>query len=325
MTSYQVDQAATWLSSRNEISFGRVCSLVKLAHNLQMRTLSVALIASHPDDANAEPGYGLLKEAVDEKAFRFHVGLVRLGRFVNGRSVAQKAVFKRIREILARMGGDINMVNRVEWDPIFGNVLHSAAYSGDEFVVDLLVRHVPGLAINDPGRHGYTALHWAVLNDCSDVIRLLVNTPEIDVNTKGRQENGGETPLELAAKLCKIGAVSELLKSNSILVNEPALVGDAYWTPLQVAALQTWGSCPDVIMMLIRDHRVDIHATGTYHRTALELARQASLPQSAFLLEHAQEIRMGAPVLFSGSNIAAGDYNQLPPSNTSHPGAHFYG
>jgi ankyrin repeat protein len=105
------------------------------------------------------------------------------------------------------------MVLALVWDTIaFCGEIHDAAGTGNLIKVKALLKGNPALVLSRDER-GLTPLHWTVLNDETEVAKLLLAN-HADVNA---QDNDGRTPLHRAADGHR--DMVELLLANHANVN----------------------------------------------------------------------------------------------------------
>ena len=135
-------------------------------------------------------------------------------------------------------GGDynVNLIDRIK--TLHGNVkhtfmggmtlLHYAALQGKTEVVKLLLA-APGINVNLADSYGKTPLILASQNGRTEVVKLLLGAPGIDVN---RADKDGNTPLRVASKAGKTDVVKLLLAAPGVDVKQ---VNKNGITPFQVA------------------------------------------------------------------------------------------
>ncbi|KAK4691933.1 hypothetical protein P7C71_g5177, partial [Lecanoromycetidae sp. Uapishka_2] len=160
----------------------------------------------------------------------------------------------------------------------YGSALHCAAEAGE--VATILVLLENGLNVDIRDRHGHTSLHCAAAHGYSSATQALLDHGA-DVNaicnksyTPLRYAIAWEQPIEILRILLASGAHTEIRDSDNI-------------TPLQDAVV--WNTEDTVLILL--EHRADVHAKYFHHRTPLHLAAErnhASIVQ--YLLDHGASI-----------------------------------
>lgn len=112
-----------------------------------------------------------------------------------------------------------------------GRSLVEAAREGNSAVVKLLL-DTPGVNANTKSEtEGQTPLHLAVWHGPEEIVKLLLDNPGVDVNLPNKQ---GQTPLHLAVSRGHTAAVLLLLQTPGIEVNADDRYGH---TPLRSAAV----------------------------------------------------------------------------------------
>ena len=91
--------------------------------------------------------------------------------------------------------------------------------------------------VNKKDAHGFTALHRAVINNNSQMLEILLQSPDLDINITN---DAGETPLYYAAKFGKSSIVFRLLVTPGIDINRKA---NNNQTPLDIARKQKNTEC----------------------------------------------------------------------------------
>ena len=110
---------------------------------------------------------------------------------------------------------------------------------------------------------GRTPLSLAAEYGAVDVAKLLLETDEVDVNSK---ELSYRTPLSLAAEHGREGVVKLLLETGEVNVNSKDIRG---WTPLSLAAK---GGQKGVVKLLLETGEVDVNSKDINGDTPLSLA-----------------------------------------------------
>jgi ankyrin repeat protein len=154
-------------------------------------------------------------------------------------------------------------------------LLHIAVRHNYLEIIDYLLQ-IPNIHLNLQSYCGYTALHYSInanpLINSRDsninVIRLLLNHPEIDVNIGC---NGGTTPLLLAIDNNNIDAVKILLADERIDINQEDSMGI---TPIVIA--YDLGH-EEIINLLLNDKRLEL--------VGLDAIEEKTLDSCSHLLE----------------------------------------
>ncbi|KAL6835632.1 hypothetical protein J3E69DRAFT_319241 [Trichoderma sp. SZMC 28015] len=164
-------------------------------------------------------------------------------------------------------------------------VLISAAFRGDADTVGRL------LATNkvDPDsrdkRTGRTALSWATENGHNDVVKLLLDTNKVNVNST----NGdGSTPLHYASLRQHEDIVNLLLDTRSIDVNLQDIYG---YSPLHLSARRGYET---IVQLLLRKLEVDVNLRDGYKSTPLHYAASAGYEVIVHLLFERHDIDVNA-------------------------------
>ncbi|KAL7912200.1 hypothetical protein GGI35DRAFT_492155 [Trichoderma velutinum] len=135
--------------------------------------------------------------------------------------------------------------------------LHLAAYFGIEETVKAILKKT--IDINAKDQNGSTPLSWSARNGHEDVVKLLLQEPNIEVNS--RSGVWDETPLALAV-LYKHEAAVELLLAAGANPN----LGNVEQTPLSMAS--EMGS-EAVVKLLLAMPSINVHSKGMLRGTAL--------------------------------------------------------
>ncbi|MDR2807022.1 MAG: ankyrin repeat domain-containing protein [Puniceicoccales bacterium] len=162
-------------------------------------------------------------------------------------------------EALINAGVDINAKNRDGFTP-----LHLALIDNHpEIVKFLLERPEININIRTDALDG-TPLHLAVIFDNPpEIVKLLLARPEIDINAI---DIFGGTLLHMAAESDKIEIVEFLLKQSEMDINAKDGYGD---TPLHSAARS--GNF-EIVEFLLRQPKIDINIRNNSGKTSLHLA-----------------------------------------------------
>ncbi len=155
-----------------------------------------------------------------------------------------------------------------------------------------------GADVNAAHGDGMTALHWAATHDDADLARMLLYA---GANARATTRLGGYTPLHLASKSGRLGAIKALVDSGAP-VNARTSTGA---TPLMLAAAS--GSTDAVTLLL--DGGADLNAREAAHeQTALMFA--AALDRRdvvALLLERGADTRAASKVTDLSGVVAPED------------------
>lgn len=150
-----------------------------------------------------------------------------------------------VRVLLAAPGIDTDAVCAA----VGGNYLHIAAAAGLTDVVDEAIKR--GDALNGMTDSDKTLLHLAARHGHTDVVKLLLAAPGVDVNV---QDEWDLTPLCLAAEAGHIEVVKLLLAMPGINVNNPTSFAN---TPIFLAKR---GGHQAVVDLLMNTPGVDVDA-----------------------------------------------------------------
>ncbi|CEP01841.1 unnamed protein product (mitochondrion) [Plasmodiophora brassicae] len=214
-------------------------ALLTCAHYVGMESLARAIMWPRRTWADV----AALRDHLHQNAFWFAVhccpALDRLRRIAN--STAQATLVSHIPDLLVR-GANVTDADR----PHLDKLLQLSARSGDEVAVDLLL-NVPGVDVNaftmgNVISRNATALHWGVAYNRSDVVRVLLAAPGVDVNARVHPTSW--TPLHLAA------ATGEATIAR-LLLDDPRVdagATDAYgWTAADIA---TRTGHPEIVSLI---------------------------------------------------------------------------
>lgn len=102
--------------------------------------------------------------------------------------VARYGYNPKILETLVAAGADINVKNKMD-----ATILHSAARNDDVNIIRFIVEVLDFEGIEAVDENGYTALHYAAVNDLYDVFKYLVQLG-LDPN---KESYDGESPIKL--------------------------------------------------------------------------------------------------------------------------------
>jgi ankyrin repeat protein len=143
------------------------------------------------------------------------------------------------------------------------NALYHAAGAGHEAVVRLLLE-TGQVDIDSKDNQGQTPLSWAAKKGDEAVVRLLLETGQVDIDSK---DNQGQTPLSWAAKKGDEAVVRLLLETGQVDIDSKDNQGQ---TPLLWAAKK---GNEAVVRLLLETGQVDVELKDTmYSRTPLSWA-----------------------------------------------------
>lgn len=150
---------------------------------------------------------------------------------------------------------------------VYGQITQAHQYLMDDFIKDVKLNNArgvkkaldAGMSPNVADNRGNSALAIAIAEKSSDVAKLLINSPSIDLE---RPNLAGETPLMMAAYNGSYDLVVYLVTQRAVEVNHPG------WSALHYAS--TNGHLEIVRFLLDKDAYVDPESpNGT---TALMMA-----------------------------------------------------
>jgi uncharacterized protein len=150
---------------------------------------------------------------------------------------------------------------------VYGQITQAQQYLIDDFIKDVKLNNArgvkkaldAGMSPNVADNRGNSALAIAIAEKSSDVAKLLINSPSIDLE---RPNLAGETPLMMAAYNGSYDLVVYLVTQRAVEVNHPG------WSALHYAS--TNGHLEIVRFLLDKDAYVDPESpNGT---TALMMA-----------------------------------------------------
>lgn len=133
-------------------------------------------------------------------------------------------------------------ISFLEVDPALVLRFLAAAAGGDARAVAEMLR--TGMPIDSHDVYGCTALHWAVINNCTNVINELVKH-EVDVNV---QDSNGHTPLHRAANNNHADVTKTLLQHGA----DPSIEDNTGQTALDYA--YEWNK--EKVIPLLQQHQV---------------------------------------------------------------------
>ena len=148
------------------------------------------------------------------------------------------------------------------------SAFHAAAQSGDLPTIrrGLLQTGADAIDVNAKA-NGETALHVAASNSLLEVVKALLDDPNIDVNAQGR---GGDRPLHAAVWLAehyggRVAIVKALLDDPNIDVNAQNKYGS---TALTAAAGQGYTA---IVKELLKAPNIEVNLANNYGFTALHM------------------------------------------------------
>jgi ankyrin repeat protein len=155
-----------------------------------------------------------------------------------------------------------------------------AAENGSEAVVQLLLE-TGQVEVDSKDRNGRTPLAWAARKGREAVVQLLLETGQVDINL--REAVFGQTPLACAVENGSEAVVQLLLKADQVEVDSKDRNG---WTPLSRAA---GNGSEAVVKLLLGTGQVEIDSKDISGRTPLSrAARNGSKAVVQLLLETGQ-------------------------------------
>ncbi|CEO98535.1 Ankyrin repeat domain-containing protein [Plasmodiophora brassicae] len=197
-------EGAAWVMSRSQTNVWDEAKyqVAVCASILEMKTLLASIVAT----LSGEDLEVMRKEFDSAQQHReaASMSVMQVARGDEGNAEIAKQVFR-----VACFGGSVNRINNQAWatrrqnrmdfwdmspgspSPSSGNVLHQAAYEGEEAVVALLL-DLPGINVNARDSMGRTPLHYAARHGHENVVEMLLNAPGVDVSAA---DNSNESPL----------------------------------------------------------------------------------------------------------------------------------
>lgn len=169
------------------------------------------------------------------------------------------------------------------WSP-----LNSAAHNGYPLIVKALVG-TPGVDVNTRDDLGRTPLHNAVRSSLFGCTTFLLEAPSIDVNALS---DSGHTPLNIAAENGSYHCLKALLDTGNADVNLPAYNG---MTPLHGAVQGNRHAC---VAALMKVPGIDVNKVTILGVTALDLAAELGHFVCMEELLTAPEIRLNQAARF---------------------------
>nr|QGW67307.1 secrectory protein [Plasmodiophora brassicae] len=188
-------QTNVWDEAKNQVAVG--------ADFLEMKTLLASIAATLHSWENIDAMRTKFSSAQERHEAALS-SVRQIARGDEGNEEIAKQVFR-----VACFGGNVNRINNRAWatrrqnrmdfwdmspgspSPSSGNVLHQAAYEGEEAVVALLL-DLPGINVNARDSMGRTPLHYAARHGHENVVEMLLNAPGVDVSAA---DNSNESPL----------------------------------------------------------------------------------------------------------------------------------
>ncbi|KAH8728934.1 ankyrin repeat-containing domain protein [Phaeosphaeriaceae sp. PMI808] len=142
--------------------------------------------------------------------------------------------------------------------------VHHAAYFGLAGIIQLLLEDPEVDPDSNDSYYGRTPLSWATIRGHEAVVKLLVDTSKVDVDSK---DNDGRTPLSLAAESGYEAVVKLLVNTGKVDVSSK----DSNYgqTPLSWAAKR---GHEVVVKLLVDIGKVDVDSKDNYGQTPLSWA-----------------------------------------------------
>ncbi|KAF3284216.1 hypothetical protein TWF970_011436 [Orbilia oligospora] len=137
------------------------------------------------------------------------------------------------------------------------SLLFRAAKDGNGAAIRMLIEVIPADPKDATGR---TPLSWAAMEGQTDVVKILLESENIDVNSK---DATGRTPLSWAAMKGQTDAAKVLLESGSVDVNSKDAIGR---TPLSWAAINRKAG---IVRLLLGSGNVNVNSRDDLGRTPL--------------------------------------------------------
>ena len=142
----------------------------------------------------------------------------------------------------------------------------------------ILLNH-PKILPNLKDREGATPLHWAVINDKAEAVRLLIKNEKVDVNEK---DNFQRSALLLAAASNSPNAMRVLLSSGRI--TDANAADQRLTTPLIASCESKSVECIKLIIDASKTISVDFNKRNVDGVTALDVAAFSNSPEIVRLL-----------------------------------------
>ena len=158
------------------------------------------------------------------------------------------------RLLLIRTNVDPNLRDHVRKTPLI-----RAAHMGHESVVAYLLER-PGIAVNTPDKHGYTALDYATIHNHTDVVGMLLDHLEKE---PVRDRYYIHRPFQLAARYGRLSVMKVFVSRAKVDVNYK---GDDRETALHIAIIEDQFA---IVQYLLTQPHIDVGKTNGREETPL--------------------------------------------------------
>lgn len=141
-------------------------------------------------------------------------------------------------------------------------VLHQAMITGDEEIIKALIS-TGKININTQGGPGHnSALHLAISLNNLKTVTLVLQAPNLNPNLKNKN---GETALHMAIRLKQLDVTRELINAKTVSKNLADKDGN---TPLHLATIIN----QEEVVKLLLEKNADVYLTNNENKTAKEIA-----------------------------------------------------
>ncbi len=171
-------------------------------------------------------------------------------------------------------------------NPVYEGLISAILNNAHICIIEALLKDhkfIEHIDINANNKLGLSLLSASVHSNNIDIVRLLINTPEININD--RDQMIGATALIVASGLGKVGVVKELLKVPDINVNARNKFG--------ISALMSASSEGhlEVVRELLEAPDINVGSKDVLGYTALDTVNEILLNYDRFKLNDNEKLR----------------------------------